>query len=338
MCAQRSLVAWISMVDRRDPHDSPSYNIIKRSFSAALRCVVLAAAVSLWPVSHTKAAGLYSILDLGGLPGGEDFSAGNAINSLGEVTGRSGPDTGVRHRAFVWNSTAGMRELGDLPGTTFSIGAGINDAGAIAGWRFGVAPNRERAFLWTDSAGMRDLDDLPGFDWSRAFGINSSGQVVGENRSTATAALNRAVLWSADGSAIDIGDLPGGAVWSVAEAINDHGQVAGYSLSSNGFEAFVWTSATGMQPLGALPPFNQYSRPFAINSAGHVVGESDAARGRVAFLWTPAGGMVDLGDFPGGNLQAPRPTSTPAVKSSARRTHPAQDTHSFGRPKAACRT
>jgi probable HAF family extracellular repeat protein len=301
MYAQRLLAAWFSKVagsGRKNLtlHDV-EHELEKRSAVLSLRLLVVAAVVFLLPVSRIQGAALYSILDLGDLPGGEDYSGGNAINSLGEVTGHSSATT---NRAFVWDSADGMRQLGDLPGTRHSIGAGISDAGAIAGWRFDIASNRQRAFLWTDAGGMRDLNNLPGFDTSRAFGLNSSGEVVGESGSTADHAISRAVLWTADGSPIDIGDLPGGAEFSVAEAINDNGQVAGYSLSSLGWEAFIWTSATGMQALGGLQRAPQYSRPFAINSAGHVVGESNAARGRVAFLWSPAGGMVDLGDYPGG--------------------------------------
>jgi probable HAF family extracellular repeat protein len=300
MYAQRSLYAWRSNVygsDRRKTSHNFDHLSVGRSAVFVLRWLV-AAVVLLLPVSHLHGAALYSIQDLGDLPGGDDYSVGAAINSFGEVTGLSRVPGG--HRAFVWNSTSGMRELENLPG---SIGNAINDAGAVVGDHFDTASGRGRAFLWTSAGGVRVLDDIPGtFDSSVALGLNNSGQVVGRVNGTSPTGLGvaRAVLWTADGSPIDIGDLPGSADWSVAAAINDHGQVAGYSLSTFGYEAFVWTSETGLQGLGGLTDRFGYIRPYAINSAGHVVGESETPRGRVSFLWSPAGGMVDLGDFPGG--------------------------------------
>lgn len=306
MKAQRFFAAWLSKVvdsERQEltfrnvPHDFE-----RRSAVVSWRWFIVAVVFILCSISHTQAAGPYSIIDLGDLPGGEDYSAGVAINSLGEVTGHSSSETGIRKRAFVWNRASGMRPLGDLAAMRSSIGYGINDAGAVVGDRTDMFAGRQQAFIWTNAGGMRDLDDVPGdFDGSQAVGVNNSGQAVGLVNGTLPNNLgfSRAVLWMADGTPMDLGDLPGGTDSSSAQAINDNGQVAGYSSSTGGLEAFIWTSGTGMQPLGDLPGSFKYSRPFAINAAGHVVGESDAARGRVAFLWSPAGGMVDLGNFPG---------------------------------------
>lgn len=94
-------------------------------------------------------------------------------------------------------------------------------------------------------------------------------------------------------SVTDLGDLGGGISYGMA--VNEQGQVAGYSLDSNGYErAFVWDSLTGMQNLGTLG--GESSIPYAINSHGQIVGKSKDETGlSMAFLWNPSGGMTHLG-------------------------------------------
>jgi probable HAF family extracellular repeat protein len=96
-------------------------------------------------------------------------------------------------------------------------------------------------------------------------------------------------------STLDLGDLGGGL--SHASAINDRGQVVGYS-STPAFEthAFVWTAGEGMRDLGTLG--GSYSVATDINDRGQVVGYSTAALDSEeyhAFIWMPEHGMIDLG-------------------------------------------
>ena len=87
-----------------------------------------------------------------------------------------------------------------------------------------------------------------------------------------------------------------GGLNSDAVAMNDGGQVVGYSelASSGAIHAFSWTRAGGMIDLGTLG--GVASIAFGVNNSGQVVGESDKSDGRVhGFLWTQAGGMIDLG-------------------------------------------
>ena len=94
-----------------------------------------------------------------------------------------------------------------------------------------------------------------------------------------------------------IGPLPG-YLYSTANAINDSGQVVGYSSNSSGYNhAFLWTSSGGMADLGTLG--GNYSSANAINNLGQVVGfSSNSAGHNHAFFWTSSGGMTDLGTLP----------------------------------------
>ena len=94
----------------------------------------------------------------------------------------------------------------------------------------------------------------------------------------------------------DLGTLGG---MSYAIAINDRGQVIGYSdVGAGVWHAFLWEKGT-MVDLGTLPG-TTFSIPRAINSQGQIIGASytpgDVSGG--AFLWE-AGAMTELKPVPG---------------------------------------
>ena len=96
---------------------------------------------------------------------------------------------------------------------------------------------------------MTDLGVLPGGNDSVALGINNSGQVVGRSSSFDG---DRAVLWEA-GNIASLGILPDGSGRSQATAINDAGQITGWSDTTKGAShAFLFQSGT-MADLGTFP-------------------------------------------------------------------------------------
>src|SRR5438552_3463931 len=97
---------------------------------------------------------------------------------------------------------------------------------------------------------------------------------------------------------IDLGTL--GGLQSGAGAVNDSGQIVGFSaLPVFGAHAFSWTAAGGMIDLGTLG--GPGSGTLAVDANGQVVGGSIVTLGvsNHAFSWTPAGGMIDLGALGG---------------------------------------
>jgi probable HAF family extracellular repeat protein len=133
---------------------------------------------------------------------------------------------------------------------------------------------------------VTDLANLGGGS-AVAYGLDQAGQVVGY--STTPAAHGDAALWE-NGTVVDLGVL-GRAEGGVATAINDAGQVVGWS----GNHAFLWQDGV-MIDLGTLPNAGEFSFTIArsINNAGQIVGTSGAD----AFLWQ-AGVMTDLGAIAG---------------------------------------
>jgi probable HAF family extracellular repeat protein len=105
-------------------------------------------------------------------------------------------------------------------------------------------------------------------------------------------------LWDRD-TLTPLGFLPEGTV-SVAQSLNDRGQVVGNGTSALGTHAFLWEGGT-MHDLGTLPDvgrFSAFSNARSINNSGHVVGSSVHSSGdRRAVLWTQHGTIIELG-FP----------------------------------------
>jgi probable HAF family extracellular repeat protein len=143
---------------------------------------------------------------------------------------------------------------------------GINDLGQVVGYSqstLGI-----RAFMW-QSGTLTDLGVLPGGNDSVAVGINNSGQVVGRSSSSDG---DRAVFWEA-GTIASLGILPGASGRSEATAINDAGQITGWSDTATGAShAFLFQSGN-MTDLGTFPNgFTNQSVGADINKFGVVTG------------------------------------------------------------------
>jgi len=236
--------------------------------------ICIAFIVSLTLTSWGQAFQIKRISSLGGWP-----TFPMAVNNNGEVVGNS-VTSAHQGRAFLWTRAAGTQDLGTISG--MSSGRAINSKGQIAGV-FGQ-PGKEQLFSWTRESGMQDLHIA-----AIPTAINDLGQIVGYD----TNAQPHAFLWSRSTGLQDLGTL--GGCCSQATAINNSGQVVGWSFPPNGSPAhpFVWTAEGGMHDLG-FP-----GEAYAINNAGQAVGFYSAGTQSHAFLWSEVLGREDLGSLDG---------------------------------------
>jgi probable HAF family extracellular repeat protein len=235
------------------------------------------------------------------------------INSLGDVVGEiATTDEGVR--AFLWqptepNGTVGtLVKLPNLPGTQVSSASSINDAGIIVGQSHG-SNLISRALVWqpatanTSDFELVELDVMHSDESGNASSINNFGQIVGS-------VGGHAFLWQPDNgrwSAFDLGDLPGGLDWSIANDINEVGQIVGESSGLAGRVPFLWTPSSPNATTGTLKALDvgrggsRHISAVAINNASQIVGiieqYTSSPPYRIdwsAFYWDPVAGMVDL--------------------------------------------
>ena len=249
------------------------------------------------------AADLYSLVDLGRLPGNTDFSEALDINASGWIVGTSitGLTPATARRGFLWKG-GGLIDVGDLPGgSDESFAVALNASGQVVGYS-GAAAGR-RPFLWEEGSGLVDLSTLPGNELFReALDINDAGSVVG---SGAGSGGNRAYLWESGLPLLDLGVFPTPGTFSNATAINAQGDVVGWgAVGPAGIRALLWPM--GGEPgepdeLGELAGGDDRSIAFDIDDAGlRIVGRSNAASGNRAVVWIGGAPPVDLGDLPGG--------------------------------------
>jgi probable HAF family extracellular repeat protein len=225
----------------------------------------------------------YSVTDLGTLGGSYITSAAYGINAAGQVVGDT---NGANLEAFLWQNGI-MQDLG-----IHGQASGINNANPVQVVGT-IRPSNSGpyAFLWQNGT-TQNLGQ------GSATAVNDSGQVIGSS--------GGAFLWQ-NGTLQNLGTLKS-TDGSVATAINNLGQVVGYSVKVHtiGKEnpiypppttetdtAFLWQNGK-MISLGTLGGRN--SDAYAINDLGQVVGSADTkiSSGHV-FLWDSTHGMQDLG-------------------------------------------
>lgn len=85
-----------------------------------------------------------------------------------------------------------------------------------------------------------------------------------------------------------LGDLPGGAFDSRANAINDLGQVVGSSDDGSGSSPFIWQAGVGMTAFADLPGGGDLSSAGAINNPGQVRGPAIPAARCMRICGRPA--------------------------------------------------
>jgi len=178
---------------------------------------------------------------------------------------------GVSSRPWLWSATAGLRAIGTGYSDEYKV-ARVNDRSQVVGYRvldlIGNHCQGERAFVY-DAATER--------------------------------------FTPLDGGPADIEQ--DACYWfSHANAINDRGQVVGWSFRDESPDQarkhpFIWSPAEGREPLRNPDPRKVDLIPLDVNNRGQVVGTfqySDHVgelKDRRFFYWDAESGVVDLQDL-----------------------------------------
>lgn len=210
-------------------------------------------------------------------------SQANGINRCGHVTGWAMTKDELP-QAFLYNGT--LRNLGSLGGE--SVGYAISNCGVVVGWS-AVPAGDVHGFV--HDGVMRDIGSFGGNSF--ALSINSAGVVAGYSFFANSEAM-RAFIYDSRGTGglQSLGTL--GGTRSLARVINDAGQVAGWSLNTDGLLRAFRYSGGVMQDLGTLDGTGT-SEATHMNQAGVVVGNSTPLNGVQHGFIHDGATMRDLG-------------------------------------------
>ena len=167
------------------------------------------------------------LVDLNTLPGGSQSTA-TGINHANTIVGFS-LDSSYTPTACFWTySNGSFSAAASLFGVNNSKAFAINNSGQAVGWSISAAAYH--AVLKSPGQAMQDLGNL-GQNSSYAYDINDSGWVVGHTSFDITA-----FLWTPSEGMQDLNNLvvnlPAGVHLNYAFAINNRGEIAGYTNNS----------------------------------------------------------------------------------------------------------
>lgn len=129
---------------------------------------------------------------------------------------------------------------------------------------------------------------------SMARDINDNNEIVGQSTLAGIGAV--ATRWDASGTPTGLGMLPGG-VLSWGEAINNNGEMVGYSEDSTGLrKGVVWDGRGGMVDVHSAIGSLGSSIPWDINDNGLIVGQASINPGfSKGFIWDQVNPAVVVG-------------------------------------------
>lgn len=264
----------------------------------------------------------HRILDLGVVAGRQNsfVMSAQCLNEGGQVVGWSndGPQYAFENdTAFVWSPREHLRPLTGLPGAATTVAIALNDRGQAVGFSGEPFP-LSKPVVW-GRRGVQALGVPTGFLGGMAYAINQRGEIAGALISQQGG--SKAVVWE-NGQPVFLplagaspqvqgwcygmnnrghivgmndfkpalwvrgelappetfGDTPG-----QANAINDRGQVVGFTYPGGGApQAFVWDDGE----MTSLTTDEAFTVALSINNRSQIVGVAGAGNaGGDAALW-----------------------------------------------------
>ena len=239
---------------------------------------------------------------------GSTFNINPLLNGEGPLLNIQGAIVGIIQPPGATLSHAALFHRGHIldigaviAPTGFSLPFAINAAGEVVGYCYDEhtpANVISEAFVYQGSRALRFT--VPESHQTEATSLNNLGQVVGDFTTPDDPDSRRAFLRQPNGKLTVLGTF--GALQAVPMAINDRGQIAGWTNEIDRIRAFLLQPGSRTpQDLGSLGP-DTFARATSINNLGQVVGHSGLTNSDPfpshAFLYSE-GRMRDLGTMGG---------------------------------------
>jgi probable HAF family extracellular repeat protein len=239
-------------------------------------------------------------VSLGSLPGSNARSEAFGASADGSVIVGYGASTQTNNLdvPFRWTAGGGMQVL-----ASDGASRGVSADGSVVVGQFDDANGDSRPFRWTQASGPVSLGTLAGpSNQNTATGVSADGAVVVGMSRTATG--RNAFRWTSGGGMQPLGNLPGagsggGELYTYPFAVSANGlTVVGEGSSTNGLEAFRWTSGGGMVGLGDLPGSHFFSSAQDVSADGSIIiGHGTTVNGSEAVRWHPVFGIQRISDL-----------------------------------------
>ena len=158
-------------------------------------------------------------------------------------------------RTYLWQKASGYRAVGLFERNSESsvVGLGANESGTVVGWA-SVGDSESAPWRWDQSKGFTRLAgySASGSSYGYATALNSTGTTVGASLEPGSGSIV-ASLWLTDGSIVRLS--PSDPNPSVAVAINERGNVAGWAALAGGVNhAVLWKTSATTSAVVLSPP------------------------------------------------------------------------------------